>query len=224
MGIEFLFKKDKWIGSEADKIEADVFLTSNATRTRKVPMHPVQGGTQFADTIIKDPVSLTIQGFISDTPINGMFGNSPVGAIAPTIPLNLIGRKKKVALLYNKLIGIYEKTDSLSLVTIKDGRETYRNMALTSLSFPKMPSDGEGFRFSASFVQVIVTKVQSVVVEDIGSGVSGDGASSAMASGSAMGITATETAKNKSALKSLVGGLFGEENFSKFVDFFGGGK
>ena len=208
---KFLFRNKKWIGTETNKIEADVFLSSTPTYSRQVPMHPVQGKTQVADTIVKDPISLSVKGLITQTPIGGIIAN----------PLALIGRKQKVKLLYTKLQDLYHDTSITTIISIVDGDQTYTNMTLQSLTLPKTPEDGDAFEFTATFVELNIVKKSFVDVEGLND-VNGDGSKSDMANKVNKGSVVKEAVKAKTLALQAVEAIVGEENLTKFADLLTG--
>lgn len=185
--MNFLFRNTKWFGTENNKIEADVFLSSSPVYTRQVPKHPVQGRTQVSDNIVKDPVVITIVGIISNTPLIG-------------IPIPIQVRNDQVKILYQKLLNLHEDTSDKTIISIVDGDRRYKDMTLIRLELPKNPDDGASLRFSATFQELEIVDKEFVDIENIKEV---NGSKSDMAESKDKGSVSKEDAVKKTALKAF---------------------
>lgn len=122
-------------------IGLDASLEETHTFKSKVTQFPVETGASISDYIFNEPITLSIQGFVSNHPLDG--GEQP-------------GRS---ALVFNDLLSI---RNSRAPITIITGLKQYDNMALTSLSVPKNSKIGEALQFTADFVEI--NRVNSLTV------------------------------------------------------------
>lgn len=133
----------------------DCAVTESHVVDNEVTEHPVEKGADIADHVRARPVSVTLDGIVTDTPI---------GVIA-----NQRGERSVTGRLVNKpsdearalLIQIRNKREPVSIETSLGG---YTNMMLERLEFPRAADDGDSLRFRATFKQVtLVTNARTVV-------------------------------------------------------------
>lgn len=136
--------------------ELDVAVSEDHSFESEVTEHPVEIGADIADHVRARPISVTLEGIVSDTPIG-----------------DLAQRRQQFTLISGEAFALPSEEALAFLLTIRDAREpitiqtslrSYENMMLQSLRVPRSAENGEALRFTATFVQVvIVTNLRTVV-------------------------------------------------------------
>ena len=134
----------------------DAALSVSHQKTSEVTEFEVEKGSNITDHIRPKPVSVTVNGIVSNTPIGTLqservlqltgfeFRSTVDGANATENP-------GYVQSAYLELKRIFEAQELVKLVT---ELETYENMAMRSLDIPRDVQTGDCIRFSAQFQQV----------------------------------------------------------------------
>lgn len=168
----------------ADVIVVDATTREVPTYEADLSKNPVEDGPDVTDHIRIRPVRLEIEGVISETPltlassVQGLVasglggiagratGSSLVGAAATVvggaIGAKLFGESKNPALeAYKKLLDLFSKREPF---TVTSKLESYANMVITKLTFPRDPRTGKALIFNATFeqIQVVVAKTARV--------------------------------------------------------------
>lgn len=125
----------------------DASLRESHKFSSKITSFPVENGADITDNILINPKQLTIEGFITDTPVKYLAGIRDALSAASGS-----GSPSKSA--FETLQKIQE---SRTLITIVTGLKTYENMAIESIEFPRDPKTGQTLRFSISLKEVILT-------------------------------------------------------------------
>ncbi len=122
--------------------EVDVFTSEEHSHPAEVTEFPVEDGADVSDNIRSRPVTVTVEGYVSDTPIGRMAELRDSGSV----PGNEC---------YQRLLDVRESGEPVTLIT---SLGTFTNMALEDLSVPRSSDDGAGLRFSARFKQIKLAK------------------------------------------------------------------
>lgn len=169
-------------------IEFDALLDLDNEFTNKVPSYPVEKGYEVSDGIINEPqkLSLTLLMGISVT-----FG----------------GGTDRIPAVEAKLKALYYQRQP---VTVTTSDNTYKNMAIESISFQRTAETGYTREIPISFKEVIVTESQTVMMPaSYGrSGTTGENAGTASTniSQTPAGTDAAEGDSNGSVLYNLTQG------------------
>ncbi len=150
-----------------------------------VPTYAVEDGTYISDSILKSPMSMTLETMITNHPL--------------TWAKQIAGSDNRVNEVRDKLLEMYYSGELFTLTTPDN---VYENMAITSISFPE-DSYLDAIDVSISLQQVITTKADIALAESYD--YSGDSEDS-------VGTTDTSTTSSSSILGSLfsfITGLFG---------------
>lgn len=142
--------------------EIDIAEVVEHTYDSEVTEHPVERGADIADHIRERPITLTI---------NGLVSNTPIGAIADRrgdIDARgvLVNRPSDDARAW--LEAIRAAREPIQVVT---PTKTYELMILERLSFSEDSQTGDAFRFRSSFKQIqIVTNDRTTVLVTVPQG------------------------------------------------------
>lgn len=119
----------------------DATLREVHDRSSMIPDEPIETGSYIQDHIVLAPRRLTMQGFITDTPINGTSFGVQYG--------------------YEFLNALWE---SQTPFTVVSGLEVYSNMAFENLSMPKTREGA--LRFTATMKELTFTTATTTTVSD----------------------------------------------------------
>lgn len=127
-----------------DGYEIDLFLAVEPNFQNQITSHPVENGAEIGDHIITKPITLVLQGVVSDTPF---------GLLAERRDPNVVNSQEA----YDRLVAIRE---AKKLVTVITGvYPPFTNMALRTLSPPKSATTGDSIRFRVVFEQIQLVDV-----------------------------------------------------------------
>lgn len=122
--ISFLYGDAK---STLGEIIVDAFVSEQHSMSAKVTEHPIEGGGVISDHVALQPLCLSIEGLISNTPMH------LIGLTAFDSGMRFIKGDSNdfCQLAFEKLEAIYAKREPISIAT---SLKTYRKMVLESLS------------------------------------------------------------------------------------------
>lgn len=122
----------------------DVSVREDHSFESEVTDYPVESGGSFSDNIRRQPISVTMEGIVSNTPIGDV--EAIRGINTEDLP------EVSAAKAYAVLRGVWESGEP---VTIRTSLGTFENMALQSLSVPRDGDTGDALRFTAVFQQIV---------------------------------------------------------------------
>jgi len=130
-----------------DGFAVDAFLSVDPSFKATVTSEPVESGGTVSDHIVNMPLTLSITGIVSDSPV-GEIANERDEDVAPTVEG------------YNKLVEIHK---TKKLVTITDyAFPAFTRMAMTSFTPNSTTTTGEAMPFRATFEQMTFGNVSDV--------------------------------------------------------------
>jgi hypothetical protein len=136
-----------------DSLVVDCTISESHEASVTVTKHPVEDGAKITDHARPEPVTLTIEGMVSNTPIASVFTTG--GAIYSA------GAQGPVQSAYKMLIDLHDNPRLIDIVT---KLRTYHNMILTSLKIPRDAKTGDVIRFSANFQEIRTVQTQIITV------------------------------------------------------------
>jgi hypothetical protein len=144
-------------GNEFGNIELDANLEETHEWQAEPTNNPVENGADITDHIIESPDKLTIRGFVTDAPLNGIMGNI-IGFIN-AITGNGGGQRTKA--VFDLLRRLIKEKQPLVVVT---KYHIYTGMVLTGISIPRSAAVGEAVEFIAQFQHIRTVSTQLVAV------------------------------------------------------------
>lgn len=152
-------------------ISIDATLQETHSSSCTIARDPVEDGSNITDHVEMDPVKLTLECVISDTPLGYLI----VGNIQNTIrsAQELFGKETRSHGKWNDLRKLQESRTPFTVVT---GLKRYTNMLITNLSLPITAQDGNSIHFTIDMEQIRIVKSKtgdlnlSDSVSDIGAG------------------------------------------------------
>lgn len=146
------------------KLDVDVCEAENHTYESMITEHAIESGSKISDHILKKPFKLKITGLISDTPLGllkfgkdyqNMKGN--ISSISGGGPYRTISDEAA-----GKLMQCYNSEYAIEILT---GFNSYKNMYIESLEFPRTPETTGGLRFIMNLKQITFAKSEIVTVK-----------------------------------------------------------
>ena len=155
--------------SRVGVVSIDAVLSERHVFDNLVTLHPIEDGSPVTDHIVNQPVTLDMEGRISDTALSildsatsgagGLIGTqlgvdpALVAAGTAAAGASLPGRAK---LAYQELVNLYVSRETFTVIS---GVHEYENMTFERLEFPRTARDGRSIRFRATLREIIVVGV-----------------------------------------------------------------
>ena len=144
----------------------DAAIRETHTYDSDVTDYPVESGSSITDNVRPRPITVEIEGIVTDTPLPGpvaasrgatgadktvSYGGGVIGGGSITIPGDFQVIPSEDALA--DLIAIYEAREPVSIGTTL---KAYDSMVMTSLVIPRDADTGAALSFTATFQQVTI--------------------------------------------------------------------
>lgn len=133
-------------GNEFGNIELDLAIDESHDWAADATQNPVEFGSPISDHVIEQPDRLTLNCFVSDTPINSGISNS---------------NGLKLQEIFDVLYALIKKKE---VVTVYTRFKIYTDMVLTSVSVPRAAGTGEALEFNCDFLNIRKVQTQTVDV------------------------------------------------------------
>ena len=141
-----------------DILELDAAIHETHEYTNTVTDFPVEKGFSISDHVFKVPEKLTMEGFVTNSPIPYSVSNIPAiytsGDRVNTsfeILLDLAGYDYS-----GQDFTIFKTVKMPVILRVVTGLRVYSNMIITHLSFPRDITTGESLRFTCELRRIIV--------------------------------------------------------------------
>lgn len=139
-----------------DGYRIDVALREDHDLPAEATDHPVERGGDITDHVRVRPVTITVEGIVSDY---------PVGQLADERGIREGGGRSVVLPSEEARAHLEGIRAERRLVTVETSKGAFDRMAMVGLSFPVAPGDGDHLRFTATFRQVeIVTNGRTTII------------------------------------------------------------
>jgi hypothetical protein len=135
MSLAVLYRKSQTRKNAIGSLTIEATISENHRASSQVTKQTIEDGSSVSDHIINDPETVTIEGFISNTPISGGFQNNAQNAFDE----------------------LYRIRENKQLITVVTGYRVYNNMAITNINVPRDRSTGQSIRFTVdlAFVRTV---------------------------------------------------------------------
>jgi len=145
MALEFLISnKPKAAFNGIKTITLDASIDESHNYQALVTSNPVETGAKVTDNVLINPLTLSITGFITDTPIKLLFGLLDNN--------NESGSGSLSATAHQDLLILFKNKQPFQVVT---GLDIYKDMVITRLTFPRNNKTGRSLRFNCQLVQIL---------------------------------------------------------------------
>lgn len=191
--LQFAFTE----GTLLEAIVMDATLSESHSHTADVTDYPVERGANISDNVRAKPVTLTVDGYVSDFPLHtNVIQQFTAGAFTER-PTEDLRRSQNVL---DKLIKLKDKG---TLIIVTTGARTYQNMVVTSVQVNRDKTVINGLRLNIAMRSIELVDTQTVqikVEEKKAEPKRKDGPKTKKEASS------QTTEKSKSALKRFLGG------------------
>lgn len=199
--IDLLFFLRPAQRNEIASLVVDATIREQHEYFSQVAEHPIETGSEVGDHILNEPVRLTMEGEVSDTPVQILGG---------VLSENTGDRKLEA---FDTLRRLRANRQPIDVVT---GLAVYRNMVISSMTFPRDARTGRRLQFIIEFRQLEFVETQVIRSLAAAENIRSEERDIAQATrnvgqANTRAATANETEKTESALRSLAGlirGLF----------------
>lgn len=170
----------------------DATLNDSHSYTNEITDYPIEEGANINDHIKKNPITITITGFITNSPITFLedISQATIDEVAENKAKNLSAiSSNRISGAFSELmriVGDDSSTQNISItpnnpkiVEVVTGLRVYTDMVMSKLEINRTPSDGESLRFSATFKKVKKAKSKIALVPHLNAGSVGEGAGNA---------------------------------------------
>lgn len=128
-------------------IEFDALIDDTKTLTATIPEYPVEKGFPVSDTIINDPITISMNLYVTDTPVTWLYRHG--------------SSKERVRKICKKIENAWAEKKLTKIVTTDT---TYTNMGITSISIKKSSDIGYAREIAITAKKVRITKKKTVTV------------------------------------------------------------
>lgn len=128
-------------------IEFDALIDEQKTMSSKIPVYPIENGFPVSDTITNEPLSLSLNLYISNTPVTWLFRHGT--------------SKDRVNMICNL---IEKKWLEKNLTKIVTSDTIYTDMGITSIVIKKSSDIGYAREVSVTAQKVYITKKRTTVI------------------------------------------------------------
>lgn len=133
MVLSLLFGK-KYAQTKIGAVFLDATLSETHNFVARVSSFPIEYNFSISDHVVIEPISLSIRGLVSDT------------------PLNILSAFNRSIDSFNALLNVFNRKERLTVVT---GIRVYRNMLITNLNIPRDVGTGQSLTFDIALQQVL---------------------------------------------------------------------
>jgi len=175
MALSLLYntKKKTSIGNTTVGIlNLDASISEDHSYTNDVSMFPIEDGSEITDHVRISPDRITLNGFITNHPVNSLAQNATqiFKAVKNVVTFKSFSRDDKqsnveVARDFLLLVSgrkINGEKVQPQIVDVTTGLRVYTSMMMTSLSFPRDVSTGDSLRFTAEFVKIQIVDTETI--------------------------------------------------------------
>lgn len=142
---------------QISSIKIDTFLSEDHSYSSSVTTSPIEDGAFVNDHIIKDPFTLSINGYVSNM---ATIGVGPIDQVIAGV--SVFSGKNKAKDAESELVRLRNDKEIFTIVT---GLRSYKNMVITNVSFPRSSTTGSGLEFNATFQQIEIATIEIVTLD-----------------------------------------------------------
>lgn len=193
--VSFLLKNDqnrtafRQNNSDADLLLVDATITRSTNYENEMTMFPVEDGPDVTDHIRTKPITMNIDGIISETPLSieaqkaalvtsgGSFVNKSIGGFKGASAVTGAAGGKLGSKLFQSggspaelgRKALEELVLKRQPIRVAVGKKILDNMIMTRLSIPEDNQTGRALKFSCTLQQIRVVTGETVLIEKIAS-------------------------------------------------------
>lgn len=152
-------------------LEFDVSISELHQITAQATQHPLEDGAVITDHVRPDPIILTVEAFVSDTPIHipethtdGAVGQTT--ARSTTDPsrqtFTTLGFQKALNRVQNVMHQLFELVNRGAPVELITSIRRYENMIIESCEMPRNAESSSAVTFAMTFRQIRIVRTETV--------------------------------------------------------------
>lgn len=130
-------------------IEFDALIDEQKTMSANIPMYPIESGFQVSDTIILEPISLSMTLYVTNTPVTWLYRHGTA-----------MDRVNKIC---ESLENLWLEKKLIKIVTTNT---IYTDMGITSISIKKSKEIGYAREIQLQAQKVITTSKKTTIIPD----------------------------------------------------------
>jgi hypothetical protein len=160
MSVQILTSNQGKIGY----FDLDATLSENHTLTNEVTEFPVEQGFNISDHVIRKPEKLTIEGFVTNTPVSE--GVAPLGVDRVLDCLNALLDMAgfSQAQYVNTQQEFLKVAQTLTIIT---GLRTYFDMVITSVVMPRTKDLSKySMKFTVDLQRMVIVSTQNIIIQN----------------------------------------------------------
>lgn len=146
-------------------IPLDASIRERHSDTVQVTDAPIEDGSSIQDHAFEDPFRLTIDGFITDSPVRFLSGVRSI--VEGEDPGGIIGRALYPAGL-TRSASAFRALKSLKAakqpITVQTGLAVYPNMVITAFTVDRDKTRGRALWFTMAFKQVTIVRSETIAI------------------------------------------------------------
>lgn len=149
-----------------DAVELDCTVSELHQADVEITEHPTEEGADVTDHVRPKPVQLTLEGIISNTPINRTQARRVVDAQGTQLTTTSLedAIRGQVGYAEEAFVKLTEIKDEGRLITVVTPLKSYSNMVIRSLSVPRDARTGDALRFTAMLQEIRVVRNKTTTV------------------------------------------------------------
>lgn len=145
-------------GAALEAIVMDATLSESHGFSAEVTDFPVESGSDKSDNVRPKPVTLRIDAFVSDFPLQSNITQQLAAGAFTQRPSAELRRAQ------NTLDGLIALKDKGVTITVTTGIRTYKNMVLTQIDVNRDKNIAQGIRMTITMREIQVVKTQTAQI------------------------------------------------------------
>ncbi len=161
--------------SQIGTVTVDAAVSEKHSFASTPTRNPVEEGAKVTDHVELEPVRLSIQGMISDSPLDFQILNNiakgdfkAIGKSFKDGLNNSLGKTSRSIEQFEALLQLQKSRQPFEVIT---GLKIYKDMILTSLDIDRTATTGKALHFTAEMEQIRIVSSQVIGKESLGKGV-----------------------------------------------------
>lgn len=192
MALLSILNREKKFQTKIETLQLDAAISISPTFSAKTTSNPVEDGSEFSDNTTLDPVKLSIEGIVSEAPLElsdslknaatglvgsaidkvakdafGAAGGFVTGAAVAGISGLLNNRDDPTQRPADGYKYLKELWTSRKPFTVVTRLQSFPGMILTSLTTPQSADNGRSLRFTAEFQQIRIVESKTIVLAKV---------------------------------------------------------
>ena len=164
MALSLLFdfirgKRNSMIGT----LELDAMISETHEIQNDISQFPIEDGGNISDHFQRNPRRITIEGFVTNTPVK-LFGVLDLSGFTSPFEDNVQMALEYLEKISGRPKNIDQSYPDPELVTIVTGLKVYQNMMIERLTIPRDRTTGQALRFLCELVEVRTVNSQTVQI------------------------------------------------------------